>query len=127
MVYTTGARNCICPGYLWDTLSLFQRFATACLEDVRLATSVEGVAYLDNWLLYDSDPHKLATAVEVIRALGITINEEKSTLEPSHSLVYLGFRIDTRELEIIITRAAHGRLCHYLRLYDVGRTRTDKG
>lgn len=50
--------------------SLFQRIATACLEEVRLATEVEGVAYLDDWLLYDSDPHKLATSVELIRAWG---------------------------------------------------------
>lgn len=82
---------------------------------------VEGVAYLNDWLLYDSDPRKLATAVVVMRALGITIDEEKSTLEPTNSLVYLGFRIDThQQLEITITRAAHNRLYHLLRFVRQG-------
>lgn len=57
--------------------SLFQRLATACLEKVRLATKVEGIAYLEDWLLFDRDP----------RALGITIDEDKSVLNPTHKLV----------------------------------------
>lgn len=50
--------------------SLFQRFATACLEEVRLATKVEGVAYLDDRLLFDRDPQELRRAVGLVRTLG---------------------------------------------------------
>lgn len=92
--------------------SLIQSFATACLEEVRLATKVEGIAYLDDWLLFDRDPRALRWAVDLVRASGVTIDEDKSVLNPTHKLVYLGFKIDTVRMT---TLSAHDRLVYLSR------------
>lgn len=92
--------------------SLIQSFATACLEEVRLATKVEGIAYLDDWLLFDRDPRALRRAVDLVRASGVTIDEDMSVLNPTHKLVYLGFKIDTVRMTIQLTLSAHDRLVY---------------
>lgn len=95
--------------------ALFQRFAVAALGDVAAATGVTTVAYLNDWLLAHEDEWQLRLAVNMIRQMGITLNEEKSILEPSPQLVYLGFQIDSRHHTIKLTLTAHTRMIHLLR------------
>lgn len=73
----------------------------------------QGVAYLDDWLLFDHDPQALRRAVDLIRTLRITINERKSVLIPTHKLVYLGFKINTCQMTGQLTLAAHDQLVYY--------------
>lgn len=89
---------------------LFRKFATVCLEEVWLSTKVEGVSYVDDWLLFDCNPQALCKAVDFIRTLGITINEGNSVFIPTHKLVYMGFKIDTCQLT---TRLSHLRTIVY--------------
>lgn len=57
---------------------LFQRFAEAVLSDVSLALNVDGIAYLDDWLLHSGSTADLTEAIEMIAAMGITLNLTKS-------------------------------------------------
>lgn len=71
---------------------LFQRFAEAVLDEVLLALNVEGIAYLDDWLLHSASDADLQSAIEMITAMGITLNLEKSIIVPTTELQYLGFK-----------------------------------
>lgn len=94
---------------------LFQRFAEAVLSEILLALNVEGIAYLDDWLLHSASEADLQTAIDMIEAMGITLNIEKSVVEPTTSLQYLGFKIDSINLTIQLTLTAFDRLTHVLR------------
>lgn len=59
---------------------LFQRFSEAVLDEVSLALNIDGIAYLDDWLLHSTSETDLETAVDMIEAMGITINVQKSVL-----------------------------------------------
>jgi hypothetical protein len=61
------------------------------------------VAYLDDWLLFSKQPMLVATIIQHIRALSLTINREKSILDPTRTLVYLGLSINTTQLTITPT------------------------
>lgn len=88
---------------------LFQRFAEAVLDEISLALNVDSIAYLDDWLLHSGSSTDLATAIDMIEAMGITLNFTKSVTEPTTT--YLGFKIDSIQL----TLAAFDRLTHVLR------------
>lgn len=79
---------------------LFQRFAEAVLDEVLLALNVDGIAYLDDWLLHSASEADLHTAIEMIEAMGITLNIEKSVIVLTTNLQYLGFKIDSIDLTI---------------------------
>lgn len=49
---------------------LFQRFAEAVLDEVPLALNVDGIAYLDDWLLHSASETDLATPIEMIETMG---------------------------------------------------------
>ena len=57
------------------------------------------VLYLDDWLVLAKTREEVLRArkflLELAQELGIIINREKSHLDPSQSLVYLGIQIDT--------------------------------
>lgn len=106
--------------------ALFQRFARAVLTEVELALDVRTIAYLDDWLLAHHDPIKLQMAVNMIRTMGLTINNDKSILVPTTSLQYLGFKVDTREHTIQITLTAHSRMMHLLRYVRRGSDKDRK-
>lgn len=94
---------------------LFQRFAEAVLDEVSLALNVDGIAYLDDWLLHSASDADLHTAIDMIGAMGITLNVEKSIMQPTTSLQYLGFKINSIDLTIQLTLAAFDRLTLVLR------------
>ena len=55
--------------------------------------------YLDDWLVQSSRKsliHDLQVVLDLCHELGIVVNPEKSRLEPSQVLQYLGVEIDTR-------------------------------
>lgn len=70
---------------------LFQRFAEAVLDEINVELNIGGIAYLNDWLLHSGVPEDLQTALDMIEAMGITINYSKSILLPKTSLQYLGF------------------------------------
>lgn len=86
------------------------------LSEVLLALNVEGIAYLDDWLLHSASEEDLHTAIDMIEAMGITLNIEKSVITPTTSLQYLGFKIDSIDLTIQLTLPASDSLTHILRL-----------
>lgn len=94
---------------------LFQRFAEAVLQEVQLALNAEGIAYLGDWLLHSASDEDLHAAVDMIEAMGITLNRDKSELTPTTNLQYLGFKIDSVYLTIQLTLSAFDRLSHVLR------------
>lgn len=51
------------------------------------------VAYLNNWLIYGARL-KVSAIVAEIQHLGFTINLEKSHLQPTSALIYLGLHIN---------------------------------
>lgn len=98
---------------------LFQRFAGAVLDEINLALNIDGIAFLDDWLLHSA----LLNAIDMIEAMGITINVNKSIPTPVTKLQCLGFKIDSsEELTIQLTLSAmllsalcFDRLTHVLR------------
>lgn len=94
---------------------LFQRFAEAVLDEITLALNVDGIAYLDDWLLHSGSGNDLQTAIDMIEAMGITLNYSKSVIQPTTSLQYLGFKIDSIDLTIQLTLPAFDCLTHVLR------------
>lgn len=99
---------------------IFQRFAEAVLDEISLALNVDGIAYLDDWLLHSGSNTDLATAIEMIETMGITLNYAKSVIEPTTNLQYLGFKVDSMELTIQLTLSAFDRLTHILRFTKNG-------
>lgn len=65
---------------------LFQRFAEAVLQEVNLALNVEGIAYLDDWLLHSASDEDLHAAVDMIETMGITLNRNKSILVLTYNI-----------------------------------------
>lgn len=51
---------------------LFQRFAEAVLDEVAMALNIDGIAYLDDWLLHSASGKDLKSAIDMIEAMGIT-------------------------------------------------------
>lgn len=94
---------------------LFQQFLEAVLDEVNLALNIDGIAYLDDWLLHSASTADLMEAISMIEAKGITINTQKSILNPITKLHYLGFKIDSVELTIQLTLSAFDRLTNVLR------------
>lgn len=99
---------------------IFQRFAEAVLDEILLALNVEGIAYLDDWLLHSASPEDLTAAIDMIEAMGITLNLGKSIIEPTTTLQYLGFKINSVNLTIQLTLSAFDRLTHILRYTKQG-------
>lgn len=64
---------------------LFQRFAEAVLYEVAMALNIDGIAYLDDWLLHSASSTDLKSAIDMIEAMGITLNYNKSIIEPTCS------------------------------------------
>lgn len=94
---------------------LFQRFAEAVLNKINVALNIDGIAYLNDWLLHSGAPEDLQTALDMIEAMGIAINHSKSIILPKTSLQYLGFKINSADLTIQLTLSAFVRLSHMLR------------
>jgi hypothetical protein len=62
-------------------------------------------AYLDDWLLWNVRPHQVQPILAELQHLGLTINLEKSIIQPSTALTYLGLRIDTMARTLTPTSA----------------------
>lgn len=99
---------------------LFQRFAEAVLDEVAMALNIDGIAYLDDWCLHSASSTDLKSAIDMIGAMGITLNYNKSIIEPTTYLQYLGFKIDSIELTIQLTLSAFDRLTLVLRFTKNG-------
>lgn len=96
---------------------LFQRFAEAVLDEINLALNIDGIAYLDDWLLHSTNPEDLQTALEMIDVMGITVNQAKSVLIPTGTsyFQYIGFKINSVDMIIQFTLSEFDRLQHILR------------
>lgn len=100
--------------------AVFQRWSEGVLREVHRRSGAEAVAYLDDWLLWSHSDEELQRAVTAIEALGITINYEKSTLIPTQTLTYLGFRICTTTHTIKLLLQTFDRMNFLLRLVRQG-------
>jgi hypothetical protein len=85
--------------------SIMQRASIAVASHLHSSFRVQMCAYLDDWLIWDLRQHPIPRIVKAISNLGFTINQQKSTLQPSTRLVYLGLTIDTNARSITPTSA----------------------
>jgi hypothetical protein len=74
------------------------------------------VAYLDDWLFSAETPLPVKTILKHINALGITINRDKSILDPTRVMVYLGLSINSTNLTMMPTTPC---LKHLLQLATI--------
>ena len=62
------------------------------------------IFYIDDTLLMAESKEKLqdqsAGLIYLLECLGLTLNQEKTVLHPSQSIVFLGFTIDTTKMEL---------------------------
>jgi hypothetical protein len=75
--------------------SIMQRAAQAVASHLYQIFHIHMCAYLDDWLLWDIQPQQVQPILTELQRLGLTINIEKSIIQPSTALTYLGLRIDT--------------------------------
>lgn len=68
---------------------VFQRFSDVIIRHIYDVLEVRGVAYLDDWLFYHEDGEELLRVPDYITHMGITINRNKSVLQPTRTLTYL--------------------------------------
>lgn len=65
------------------------------------------VAYIDDSLLisdnYSECLHNINDTVSVFDQLGFTVHPEKSVLQPSQSITFVGFLIDSHSMTICLT------------------------
>jgi hypothetical protein len=87
--------------YAWTRLpmghplapAIMQRFSTAVARYLHEQLGISMVAYLD-WLLFQDQPISVPDILYCLQELQITINESKSVLQPTSTLIYLGLRIN---------------------------------
>ena len=74
--------------------------------------------YLDDWLVQSSSQEALLRDLQVVlnlcRELGIVINQEKSNLEPSQVVQYLGVVIDAQILWLLLRQNTSPGFCQQL-------------
>jgi hypothetical protein len=62
--------------------------------------------YLDDLLLFHHDPSVLkdqvAFVIRVLEVLGFVVNKKKSILEPSKQILFLGFTLDSEQLQLSV-------------------------
>ena len=90
--------SALCFG-LSTTLQAFSR-VMAPVSAILHSWGIRMRRYLDDWLVQSSSResllHDLRVVLDLCHELGIVVNPEKSRLEPSQVLQYLGVVIDTR-------------------------------
>jgi hypothetical protein len=91
----------------WTRLPMGHPLAPSIMQRVSLAVArllhrhyVTIVSYLDDWLIFSAAPIPVPSILRLIRQVGLQINESKSILTPTTSIVYLGLSIDTRLLRL---------------------------
>jgi hypothetical protein len=75
--------------------SIMQQFSITVPRHLHQRLNVVMVAYLDNWLFIHNHRIPVGNILRELKKLGITINVEKSFLQPVWPLTYLGLNIDT--------------------------------
>eukprot|EP01094_Clydonella_sp_ATCC50884_P005413 TRINITY_DN1434_c0_g1_i2.p1 TRINITY_DN1434_c0_g1~~TRINITY_DN1434_c0_g1_i2.p1 ORF type:complete len:654 (+),score=56.00 TRINITY_DN1434_c0_g1_i2:721-2682(+) len=72
------------------------------------------VVYCDDWLVLGATKEECAkatsTLVELLKELGWRVNEEKSVMVPTQSIVYLGFNLLTKDQPRLCVPAVKARL-----------------
>jgi hypothetical protein len=85
--------------------SIMQRVATGVARTVTDKFDLTMVAYLDDWLFFSQHPIPVQQLLQHLQQMGFTNNQEKSILQPTTALVYLGLNIDTHAGLITPTRS----------------------
>jgi hypothetical protein len=91
--------------------SIMQRAAQAVTAHLYSTFNLSMCAYLDDWLLWDVHTAQVQPLLHELHALGFSVNQHKSILQPATSLVYLGLQINTAARTLTPTRAC----IHHLR------------
>jgi hypothetical protein len=104
--------------------SIMQRASIAVAAHLHNQLGVQMCAYLDDWLIWDFSPQQVQPILATIAQLGFTINTNKSVLQPSTRLQYLGLIIDTDARTITPTPACIRHLRQLISIVPVA-TRQD--
>jgi hypothetical protein len=84
--------------------SIMQRIATGVARAITQRFGVTMVAYLDEWLFFHHTAIPVSSTLHYLENMGFTINRDKSILQPTTSIIYLGQHIDTESTLIQPTR-----------------------
>jgi hypothetical protein len=84
--------------------AFMQRVATAVGRFLHHHHGVSMVAYLDDWLIFGHHM-PVQDILNSIHQIGLQVNFQKSILQPTTALVYLGLHISTSALTITPTQA----------------------
>jgi hypothetical protein len=84
---------------------IMQRVATMVARSVIQQFDINMVAYLDDWLFFSHHPIPVTAVIGHLQQLGFTINLDKSILQPTTALTYLGLNIDNQAGLIKPTRS----------------------
>jgi hypothetical protein len=116
-VYYRGQR------YSWTRLPMGQPLAPTTMQRLSIAVArlhqqhnITMVAYLDDWLTFSLEPIPVARILATLQQAGITINKEKSILNPTTAITFLGLKIDSRRMKLRPTRAC---TAHMIQLASV--------
>uniref|UniRef100_A0A0C9Q0M0 Tf2-1_6 protein n=1 Tax=Fopius arisanus TaxID=64838 RepID=A0A0C9Q0M0_9HYME len=106
--------NITCLPFGLSTAPLAFSRITNWIADVLRQKGIRVVVYLDDFLLAHQDAQQLQNQIQMamglLRSLGWAVNEEKSTINPTHKVEFLGIIWDTHRNEMILPSAKKERI-----------------
>lgn len=92
------------PFGLCDAPRAFTKVLTPVVAHLR-QLGLRLMSYLDDWLLVDPSRTRLTRltrqAVQLLESLGFTVNQEKSVLQPTTRLTFLGMQVDSATMTFV--------------------------
>ncbi|KAF0301937.1 Protein P [Amphibalanus amphitrite] len=105
--------------YLWTVLPMGLATAPALMQAVMTSVvkyvqdripGVTGKVYLDDFLFHSTRPADLLPIPALLRDIGLQMNTNKSVLEPTQQLTYLGLQLDLANRRISIPRTLQRKI-----------------
>lgn len=97
--------TCLCFG-LASSPRIFTKIMKVIFSHIR-NIGVGSFFYIDDSLMHEQDRVKCAHNTEILRlllkSLGFTINTEKSVINPTQRIVFLGYLIDSVQFKVFLT------------------------
>lgn len=95
----------VLPNGLACAPKCFTRLIKVLFSELR-SKGFESSFYLDDSLLFGSSENicrsNITSTIELLTKAGFDIHDEKSVLEPSHVITYLGFIIDSQQMKVFL-------------------------
>ncbi|KAF0296949.1 Protein P [Amphibalanus amphitrite] len=122
--------------YLWTVLPMGLATAPALMQAVMTSVvkyvqdripAVTGKVYLDDFLFYSTRPDDLLPIPALLRDIGLQMNTNKSVLQPTQTLTYLGLQLDLANRRISIPSSLQKKILKALtRLPDLSHHQAER-